>query len=65
MNLISKPIPFMGGEEGLKSRQERDKKEIELCKYYNLELMYLTYLEDLSEKVIKNKIAPYLRERIN
>ena len=60
-----KPIPFMGGEEGLKRRQERDKEKIDLCKYYNLDLVYVTYLDELSEKVIKNKISPYLRERIN
>lgn len=55
----------MGGEEGLKRRQERDKEKIDLCKYYNLDLVYVTYLDELSEKVIKNKISPYLRERIN
>ncbi|MGE6593384.1 hypothetical protein ACQKFU_28320 [Bacillus mycoides] len=54
------PIKFMGGEEQFKKRQERDKEKVELCKYYNLGLIYFSYQDDLTEKVVKNRINSYV-----
>ncbi|MFJ8528673.1 hypothetical protein [Bacillus sp. NPDC094106] len=60
-----KPISFMGGEEGLKRRKERDKEKVELCKYYDLGILYFTYEEELTDKMVKNRIASYIQEKNN
>jgi hypothetical protein len=56
-----KPIAFMGGEEGLKKTQARDKEKVELCNYYNLGIVYFDYKDDLNEKMVKERISLYLK----
>lgn len=53
------PIVFMGGEESLRKTKERDQEKRELCSFYNLGIIYFTYEEDLTEKLVKEKISSY------
>lgn len=60
-----KPFAFMGGEEGLRKTQARDKEKAELCKYYNLGIVYFTYKEELTEKLVKDRILSFLKEKVD
>ena len=55
-----KSFDFMGGEEGLKKTQARDKEKVELCNYYNLGILYFTYQDQLTEEFVKDRISSYI-----
>ncbi|MGG2091264.1 hypothetical protein AB1283_00675 [Bacillus sp. S13(2024)] len=55
-----KPMDFMGGEEHLKRTQQRDKEKLELCKYYNIGIIYFSYEDDLTEKLVMDRINSYI-----
>ncbi|MFO1434771.1 MAG: hypothetical protein U1F76_32600 [Candidatus Competibacteraceae bacterium] len=54
-------IDHWGGEEGLKKRQENDRKKKILCKQAGYTLVEFHYFEDLSEEAIRKKLSRYLR----
>lgn len=54
------PTPFMGGEAGLVKRKQKDKEKVEICNHYNLGIMYFSYQDDLTEELVKKRIASYL-----
>ncbi|MBD3109896.1 hypothetical protein IEO70_16270 [Bacillus sp. AGMB 02131] len=56
-----KVIGFMGGKEGLNQRIKRDKEKAEICKYYNINLIYFTYKDKLSDTLVKNRINEHLK----
>lgn len=53
-------IDHWGGEEGLKRRQENDRKKTNLCKEAGYALVEFHYTEELSEEVIWEKLSRYL-----
>jgi len=50
------PIPFFGGEDGLKSRQERDRLKTEFCLNNGIELIRIPYwdIENIKEILEQN-----------
>lgn len=58
-----KPIGAWGGEKTLKRTQERDKLKVEICNYYNFDLIYFNYDEELTEKYVKSKINCFLTKK--
>ncbi len=58
-----KPVAFMGGNEALEITKARDKEKAELCNYYKLGIVYFDYNDDLNEKMVKERISLYLKEK--
>ncbi|YBV93561.1 hypothetical protein M1D53_28955 (plasmid) [Bacillus sp. PK9-021] len=56
-----KPVSYMDGEEGFKRIQARDKEKVELCNYYKLGILYFSYKDKLSEKLVKDRISSYFK----
>jgi len=54
-------IDHWGGEDGLKKRQENDRKKRVLCKQAGYTLVEFHYSEELSEEAIRKKLSRYLR----
>ncbi len=55
-----KSITHWGGEDGLKKRQENDRKKKILCKQAGYTLVEFHYSEELSEEAIRKKLSRYL-----
>lgn len=55
-----KPFSFMGGEEALLRTQERDLEKAKLCKAYEIDIIYFSYIDTITEKFVKQKISTYL-----
>ncbi|GEM_PF-6826133 len=53
-------IQHFGGEEGLAMVQERDKLKAKLCKQNNVDLVYFTYRENLTEKMVDRRLKKYI-----
>lgn len=58
-----KAVPIFGGKEGLLKAKERDKLKLEKCKKNKIDLVYFTYKENLSEKLVVRKLKKYLKEK--
>ncbi len=54
-------IDHWGGDDGLKKRQENDKKKKILCKQVGYTLVEFYYSEKLSEEAIRKKLSRYLK----
>lgn len=55
-----KPVKHWGGEKALVKRQERDSRKREICKCRNVQLVYFTYDEDLSERLVAERLNEHL-----
>lgn len=55
-------VDLFGGEEGLKQTQQRDKEKLQLSKVNGIEIIYFSYKENLTEKLVKNRLKNYLQE---
>jgi hypothetical protein len=55
-----KAIDHWGGEEGLRKRQENDRKKKFLCKQAGYTLVDFHYSEKLTEEAIRKKLSRYL-----
>ncbi len=58
-----KPVSIFGGKEGLLKAKERDKLKLQKCKKNKIDLIYFTYKENLSEKLVIKKLKAYLKEK--
>ncbi|MEW6262813.1 MAG: hypothetical protein AB1641_07020 [Thermodesulfobacteriota bacterium] len=54
-------IDHWGGEDGLKKRQENDRKKKFLCKQLGYTLVEFHYSEELSEEAIRKMLSRYLK----
>ena len=59
------PIPHFGGEEGFARAQERDKLKAKFCKQNNVDLVYFSYKENLTEKLVDKRLQKYLEREIS
>lgn len=50
------PVDFFGGKEAFEDNKRRDEIKLDLSKKNGIKLIYVTYLEDISEDLIKTKI---------
>ena len=57
-----KAIELFGGKEGLKRNKERDKDKLTKCKINKINLIYFTYKDNLSEKLVYSKLKKYLQQ---
>ena len=57
------PIPFFKGVEGLLQTQERDKLKAKLCTENGVTLLYFRYDEEITHKLIENRMKKPLSER--
>ena len=48
----SHSIPYWGGEEGLKRRKKYDRIKTEFCQKNKINLLRISYLENIREKLI-------------
>jgi hypothetical protein len=60
-----KAIDMFGGEDGLKKRKELDKEKLSKCKKNNVSLVYFTYKDGLSEKLVMTRLKKYLNNQHN
>lgn len=58
-------IDLFGGNEGLKRTKERDKEKLLKCRDNNVELVYFTYKDALSEKLVATRLKKYLSQKHN
>ena len=49
-------VDFFGGKEAFEDNKRRDEIKLDLSKKNGIKLIYITYLEDISEDLIKSKI---------
>jgi len=55
-----KAVELFGGKEGLKKTKERDKDKLIKCKHNNIDLIYFSYKDNLSEKLVASRLKKYL-----
>ena len=60
-----KAMKLFGGKEGLIKAKERDKEKLTKCKRNKIDLVYFTYKDNLSEKLVHARLVSYLKERHN
>lgn len=53
-------IQHFGGDEGLTRTQERDRLKAKFCKQNNVDLVYFTYKENLTEKLVDKRLKKYV-----
>lgn len=53
-------IQHFGGYEGLTQTQERDKLKARFCKQNNVDLVYFTYKDNLTEKLVDKRLKKYI-----
>ena len=58
-------VDHWGGEEGLRKRQENDRKKKTLCRELGYTLIEFTHNENITEETVRRKFEPYLRELEN
>ncbi len=54
-------IDLFGGEEGLKRTKQRDKEKLRLSKINGVDVVYFNYKENLTEKLVQNRLMNYLK----
>jgi len=47
-------------EEGLRNTKDRDKRKTELCQRNRVELVYFRYDEEISKRMVIQRLKPYL-----
>ncbi len=55
-----KPIELFGGEGGFKNTRQMDKEKLNKCKQNGINLVYFTYKDNLSEKLVHSRLKKYL-----
>lgn len=55
-----KPVDLFGGKEGLRRTRGRDKEKLAKCKNNKVDLVYFTYKDDLTEKLVCKRLKKYL-----
>ncbi len=55
-------VDLFGGEEGLKRTKQRDKEKLQLSKANGIEIIYFSYKDNLTEKLVQNRLKNYLKE---
>lgn len=53
-------IQHFGGDEGLMRTKERDKLKAQFCKQNNVDLVYFTYTENLTETLVDKRLRKYV-----
>lgn len=53
-------VDLFGGAEGLKRTKERDKEKLQLSKANGVEIIYFSYKDNLSEKLVQSRLKQYL-----
>lgn len=56
-----KAVELFGGKEGLKKTKERDILKARKCKQQKVDLIYFTYKDNLSEKLVGHRLKKYLK----
>jgi hypothetical protein len=54
-------IKHFGGKEGLKKAIERDQIKFDKCKKNGVKLIYFTYKENISEKLVEKKLSEFIK----
>jgi hypothetical protein len=54
-------IKHFGGKEGLKKAIERDQIKSNKCKKNGVKLIYFTYKENISEKLVEKKLSEFIK----
>jgi hypothetical protein len=57
-----KAIDIFGGKDALKIAKARDKEKLEKCIANNVNLVYFSYKDNLSEKLVITRLSSYLRK---
>lgn len=57
-------VDLFGGEEGLKRTKQRDKEKLQLSKSNGVDIVYFSYKENLTEKLVQNRLKNYLKEDV-
>lgn len=55
-------VDLFGGEEGLKRTKQRDQEKLRLSKINGVDIIYFNYKENLTEKLVQNRLKNYLKE---
>jgi hypothetical protein len=55
-----KAVELFGGKEGFIKTKERDKDKLIKCKKNDIDLVYFTYKDNLSEKLVNNRLKKYI-----
>ena len=55
-------VSLFGGEESLKKTKERDKEKLNLSKINGVDIVYFSYKDNLSEKLVLSRLKSYLKE---
>ena len=55
-------VDLFGGEEGLKRTKQRDQEKLQLSKINGVDIIYFNYKENLTEKLVQNRLKNYLKE---
>lgn len=59
-----KSVDIFGGKEGLKKTQERDKEKLAKCRKNKIDLVYFTFKDNLTEKLVCKRLKKYLDDEL-
>lgn len=59
-----KAVGLFGGKEGLAKTKRRDKDKFIKCKNNGINLVYFTYKDNLSEKLVNSRLKKYVTEKV-
>lgn len=55
-------VNLFGGEEGLAKTKQRDKEKLRLSKINGVDIVYFSYKDNLTEKLVHTRLKGYLQE---
>jgi len=55
-------VNLFGGEDGLEKTKQRDKEKFQLSKINGVDIVYFSYKDNLTEKLVNNRLKDYLKE---
>lgn len=54
------PVDLFGGKEGLKKTKQRDKEKLQRSKENGVDIIYFSYKDNLTEKLVHSRLKKYL-----
>lgn len=56
-------VELFGGKEGLQTTKQRDKEKLQRSKKNGIDIIYFSYKDNLTEKLVHNRLKNYLKEK--
>ncbi|EJI1392912.1 hypothetical protein CGH00_23025 [Vibrio parahaemolyticus] len=58
-------VELFGGKEGLQSTKHRDKEKLQRSKVNGMYIIYFSYKDNLTEKLVHSRLRNYLKKVVS